>query len=220
MSGEIAKRLRDLVPDMEAIAHRMGRREWEAHLFIDAADALDAAEARIKELEGENERLAKLVYVPGVTRCAKCGLRLISSTLDASSGQIAANTSPQQCPNDCGPMWRVTERDAGNEVCDRLEAAESALRVKDEALEEVEAVLALVEHPKVVDPAYGAEVDALGRRIGFGALMSSASASWRQYLSDKGHPLGGEFVAGPCYSTIVRVLGIVRAALARGGRDG
>ena len=80
-----------------------------------APDDLNAlAEAR-KEIE----RLEKLVYVPGLWRCAKCNLRLVSNTLYADSGKMTANNSPQQCVNGCGPMWRVTEREAANEQIDQ-----------------------------------------------------------------------------------------------------
>lgn len=83
------------------------------------AKQLDAANAEI-------ERLERLVYVPGVWVCAKCKLPLVSTILDAGSGRFAANKEPQQCPNGCGPMWRKTERDAGNELCKRLEDASDA----------------------------------------------------------------------------------------------
>lgn len=88
----------------------------------------------------------------------------------------------------------------------RIEALEGALRECIKAFE-------LVERPRRVDPDYGSEVNALGRRIGFGALMSSASASWRAALAADGDPVGGEFVAGPCHSTVIQTLGIARAAL-------
>ena len=88
-----------------------------------APDDLNAlAEAR-KEIE----RLEKLVYVPGLWRCAKCNLRLVSNTLYADSGKMTANNSPQQCANGCGPMWRVTEREAANEQIDRNEALREEL---------------------------------------------------------------------------------------------
>lgn len=73
------------------------------------------------------ERLEKLVYVPGQLRCAKCECVVLSTTLHAPTGTFSANNEPQACPNGCGPMWRVTERDAGNEVCNRLEKAMDAL---------------------------------------------------------------------------------------------
>jgi hypothetical protein len=90
------------------------------------------------------------------------------------------------------------------------------------ALQECVEVLELVEHPRREDPDYGAEVAALGDRIGYGALMSSASASWRKFLVAKGMPLGSEFVAGPCQATITQALRMARAALSdtsdRGGK--
>lgn len=63
--------------------------------------------------------LEKLVYVPGLWRCAKCELKLVSNIMCASTGNMAANNSPQQCANGCGPMWRVTEREAGNDMIER-----------------------------------------------------------------------------------------------------
>lgn len=85
-----------------------------------------------------------------------------------------------------------------------------ALRV---ALEECVEVLGLVEHPRREDPDYGHEVATLGDRIGYGALMSSASATWRRRLKEDGGPVGGEFVAGPCQATVTRALQMARAAL-------
>ena len=76
---------------------------------------------RLDALEAENERLERLVYVPGVWVCAKCKLSLVSTLLDVSRGLFAANKEPQQCPNGCGPLWRKTERDAGNELCIRID---------------------------------------------------------------------------------------------------
>jgi len=86
-----------------------------------AADIIDRLASELGTLDAEVARLEALVYVPGVWKCAKCKLSLISSTLNASSGQIKANNEPQQCPNGCGPLWRKTERDAGNELIDRMD---------------------------------------------------------------------------------------------------
>lgn len=93
---------------------------------------------------------------------------------------------------------------------ERLRAKLASMR---DALTECEEVLGLVEYPKIVDPLYGDEVEALGHRIGFGALMGSASASWRAALAEMGCPVGGEFVAGPCQKTVERTLVIIRTAL-------
>lgn len=69
----------------------------------------------------ERDRLAKLVYVPGLRKCAKCGCSLVTTNLYAETGQMSANNEPQPCPNGCGPMWPVTERDAGNRLIDDME---------------------------------------------------------------------------------------------------
>lgn len=112
----------------------------------------------------------------------------------------------------------ATEENAYAEMVrrDLLNAALEELKMTDAiriALENCVEVMSLVEHPRFVDPDYGEEVRHLGERIGFGALMSSASASWRQYLAAQGYPLGGEFVAGPCYATVIDALKKAREAL-------
>jgi hypothetical protein len=53
------------------------------------------------------------------------------------------------------------------------------------------------------DPAYGNEVKALGDRIGYGAMMASAQASWRALLAKDGLE-GGEHTHGPCYAVLMR----------------
>lgn len=100
-----------------------------------AAAMLRSLAARTAELEAEAARLTRLVYVPGVTKCAKCSLVLISTAIDANSGRFAAITDPQQCPNGCGPMWRRTERDAGSELCDRLDAVHERIAEVRELLD-------------------------------------------------------------------------------------
>lgn len=92
-------------------------------------------------------------------------------------------------------------------------AAQSDSAGLREALIECVATLALVEHPARLDPVHGAEVKALGDRIGYGALMSSASASWRKHLEADGLS-GGEFVSGPCHLSVTKALAKARAALA------
>ncbi len=115
----------------------------------------DEALAREGELEGHNkahkaahletqaevDRLSKLVYVPGVWRCAKCKLVLVSTNMYAATGTFSANNEPQQCSNGCGPMWRHTERDAGNELVDKLEAAEARATATEAKAEGMRAVV-------------------------------------------------------------------------------
>lgn len=52
------------------------------------------------------------------------------------------------------------------------------------------------------DPDYGPEVKALGDRIGYGAMMASAQASWREMLKPHGQE-GGEHTRGPCYAVLL-----------------
>lgn len=96
----------------------------------------------------------------------------------------------------------------------RATRAEERIAEMDAALAEAEDVFALVEHPAFPDPVHHDRVKALGREIGFGALMATASAGWREVMAEKGYPLGGEFVAGPCHGTVVSVLEIIRRARA------
>lgn len=84
-------------------------------------ELLAKAVERIRELEA-------LVYVPGLWRCAKCDCQVISTNLHANTGQMSANNEPQTCPNNCGPMWRVTERDAGNRLIDNADKDHERVR--------------------------------------------------------------------------------------------
>ena len=87
----------------------------QGNLEVVAASDYDA-------LQAQNAELERKVYVPGLWRCAKCEFEIVSTNLHASTGNFSANNSPQQCANGCGPMWRVTERDAGNRMVDRYDA--------------------------------------------------------------------------------------------------
>lgn len=111
----------------------------------------------------------------------------------------------------------LSERNAARSA---LSEAEGELDRMREALVECVDVLAMNEHPAFPDPLYHAEVKALGERIGFGALMSTASAGWREVLAAKEWPTGGEFVAGPCFGTVQATLALARAALSPTRRTG
>lgn len=116
----------DVTPETKAwhatTCDGLGAQASEPDTPSEALHALAVMTRRALAAERQVADLEKLVYVPGVTKCAKCACVLVSNTLDASSGRIAANRSPQDCPNGCGPMWRVTQRDVGNDLVDRLEA--------------------------------------------------------------------------------------------------
>lgn len=103
------------------------------HEPINHIIAISLAAARA-EGRGEIERLEKLVYVPGLWRCAKCKCETVCTNLHVQDGSFSANNEPQECPNNCGPMWRVTERDAGNRLIDRI--PEITAKARKAALEE------------------------------------------------------------------------------------
>ncbi len=83
-----------------------------------------------------------------------------------------------------------------------------------EALIDVGEVLASAAKPAKKDPNkhFTDSVKALGEMGGYGALMVTASALWRETLEAQGLA-GGEFAAGPCVSTADSVAVAVRAAL-------
>jgi hypothetical protein len=80
---------------------------------------LDAA---IRRLRREVDRLTALVYVPGLWRCAKCEFQLVQANLNAGDGTVTSRNEPgDRCPNCNVPLWRVSEREAGNEMVRRWE---------------------------------------------------------------------------------------------------
>lgn len=74
---------------------------------------------RIAELESQ-------VFVPGQWRCAKCNFTVQKMTLDIAGDRVGVSdkdkNEPEKCPNGCGPLWRVTERDAGNRAIEGYES--------------------------------------------------------------------------------------------------
>lgn len=81
------------------------------------SETIEALKARVAELE-------RLVYVPGLWKCAKCKFSLMQATISAHSGAIGTRDEPgERCPNCDVPLWRVTERDSGNELAVRCEEA-------------------------------------------------------------------------------------------------
>lgn len=98
------------------------------------------------------------------------------------------------------------ERRLNADVLRALAAERDALR---EALAEAKEVLELAAAPAFPDPDYQDEIRSLGDRIGYGALMSGASAEWMT----SPHGDRGAFVAGPCIGQVKNALAKVRAAL-------
>ena len=131
-------------------------------------------------------------------------------------GKIAAYSEYQ--------LTRHTEG-AKEKYCHAVEEIEAAMDIHQAALDRIAElegelrecveVLALKENPDFPDPKHHERVKALGQEIGFGALMSTASCGWRECAKEQGIA-GSEFVAGPCYVTVVETLSRARAVLAKG----
>lgn len=107
----------------------------------EAAGMAHVALDEVERLRGEVERLTALVYVPGQWRCAKCKFVCQKMTLNANTGAVGvqADTKTEPCPNGCGPLWPMTERESGNELADRcIEALDRATKA-EAAIKEAEA---------------------------------------------------------------------------------
>lgn len=110
--------------------HKLGTYYSNLEAFTAGFNARPSEISVTAQLQREIERFEKLVYVPGLWKCAKCKCTTVCSNIHVDTGGFSANNSPQQCPNECGPMWRVTERDAGNELIDRWEDEKAIKMVK------------------------------------------------------------------------------------------
>jgi hypothetical protein len=130
---------------------------------------------------------------------------------DAEIAALKAELAQEQ--EDNADMLLIAHLDGAADARDVVKALKADNERLREALSNCAEVFALVERPAFEDPLYANEVKALGERIGYGALMASASASWASNLQLRGVGIGGEFVAGPCRSTISSVLSTARAAL-------
>lgn len=75
------------------------------------------------------QEIERLVYIPGVWRCAKCGFGLVQSNLNARDGSVTARDDPgEKCPNDGAPLWRVTYKDELAEAYERWEEQAASLQ--------------------------------------------------------------------------------------------
>lgn len=176
-------------------------------------DRLAAKDTALSEMRAENERNRQgFEYHAGRAEKERDRANTAEATLATVNHVLEAASDKEK-----GLYDRIET------LVDRATAAEAELERAKKALEDAEDTLRLVERPSFRDPRYGDEVEALGLRIGFGALMASASASWREHLAADGDPVGGEFVAGPCHGTVVSTLAKIRAAraasLKAGGED-
>jgi len=115
--------------DADNIGHN-DRGIYPVGTLLDAARLHRKAASALLSLQALVDEATRKLYRPGVLRCAKCEFRLISSTLDAATGNIYARETMEYCPNDGAPMWRVSweeECKAADRLWDRyLSEAQSA----------------------------------------------------------------------------------------------
>ncbi len=97
-----------------------------------------------------------------------------------------------------------------HDISNAQQALEPALHT---ALQELVNVFAVAEILPLMDTQHRAEISELGKRVGYGAMMTTAQALWREQLYAEGYPVGGEFVSAPCYATAVAALKKARDAL-------
>ena len=60
------------------------------------------------------------VFVPGQLQCVKCGFVLTKVGIHPDGSSSAIN-EPDDCPNGCGPLWKVTERERRVELAKGIE---------------------------------------------------------------------------------------------------
>ncbi|HEX6941148.1 MAG TPA: hypothetical protein VF158_17225, partial [Longimicrobiales bacterium] len=86
-------------------------------------------ESRSDGAHADRERIVRErdQVIPGVFRCAKCGLVLNAVALNAQDGTTAPDTNPQRCPNGCGPMWPETYKAAYHDLMKQCEAMANEL---------------------------------------------------------------------------------------------
>ena len=138
-------------------------------------------------------------FAPQPSKQPVCELQIIQmereaiSTIEANARRIVA------CVNALsGISTEAIEAGGVQEVVEAAREARECLRLG--------AVVPLR------DTANYDEVSALGNRIGFGALMATASLAWRD---ECGEMAGGEFVCGPCRSTSEKAIVKIDTALSK-----
>lgn len=126
-----------------------GSQKILTHKFL-SAECIEGG-CRELTLQAEIDRLEKLVYVPGLWQCAKCTFQLLQGTIHANSGAITPRDQTGEiCPRCETPLWRVTERDAGNRLAsdlDKVIADRETMREQLEAgpIAELEALIVRID---------------------------------------------------------------------------
>ena len=91
-------------------------------LLAQVVDEITRLRATLTERDAEIERLNRLVYAPGLWRCAKCRFQLVQQNLNAHTGTVTMrDDTGDKCPNCASPLWRVSERESARELGETAE---------------------------------------------------------------------------------------------------
>lgn len=139
--------------------------------------------SQLDEARAETARLEKLVYVPGLWRCPKCEFQLVQANLNAGDGSVTARDQPgDKCPNCNSPLWRVTERDAGNKLIDDAERVcmEQQTRIDEARRKAIEECIGVVAEMRkgFRSPEYatGQPVSSVNERIACSMILNNLKA--------------------------------------------
>lgn len=130
------------------------------------SDDADKRAVENRRLSAELADAKSKLYVPGRWRCPKCNFGLSQFKLRAFDGAIGVSDTPgEKCPNCDTPLWRVTEREAGDELADRCrEYLQRATEAEAQLAAERGALMLLCEPSESM------------RRAAFGAVMFGGRA--------------------------------------------
>ncbi len=82
------------------------------------------------------EELERCKYVPGQLRCKKCGCSVVSRILSMKSGTVGIDSKPKDCPNGCGPMWKISWPDHFKDYAKGMDKILDKERAKSKKLDE------------------------------------------------------------------------------------
>lgn len=100
--------------------------DWSGQItFPDPTGANLYWEKPIKMIEySAFEKMQEAQFVPGLFKCVKCNVAVNCQNLyiqGVMAGQTGPNNDPQTCPNECGPMWKVTWREKAEMLMKTME---------------------------------------------------------------------------------------------------
>lgn len=144
-AAALSKILSALTAAIEPVEHWYQSDEDEPRPLVDILTDIVADLQEDRQQSLKVPALEKLVYIPGVFKCAKCSFVVVKSTMNMQSGTITANDKKgEKCPNDGAPLWRVTYKDQYAEmmeISERICDEKATLTAENERLREALIIL-------------------------------------------------------------------------------